>query len=216
MISPVSNLHPVPCRRGGCAGKVVSGGLRGTRATRPRRSPYVSRDFSRFEVKPRWGAAKLQTQQVRQLTKEKCAALKSMLNQERLLGTGQMAAINKAWLPGVGRAALFADPNSVASTPTSMGPMDLDWFITLNAGKYMLTQGGVSGAVANRLSKPLTVAGGWVGKWGWNLLHGVMGDKQWKETPYSGSESPALGAFLSDKKLSDLITPELLSQMCPD
>ena len=61
-VSPLAAGPPqAPGRRNPRSRKVASGGLRSTRATRPRTSPYASRDFSLFRRQVRRDAALAQT-----------------------------------------------------------------------------------------------------------------------------------------------------------
>ena len=103
---------------------------------------------------------------------------------------------------GYGQSYLFASQNNESPTPTTMGPMDLDWFIHLN------------GAASTRW---LGISVGAVAKQGWNALYRLTGDKNW-ETPFQGDpgEAVAADAYWGGKKLSDLIPPGLLSQLCPE
>lgn len=70
-------------------------------------------------------------------------ALRLMLADERKYGTTGMA-LRQTYFPNVldrdilgnlnrGNSILFADQNSLTPTMTSIGPMNLDWFITVNA-----------------------------------------------------------------------------------
>lgn len=154
---------------------------------------------------------KPQTPKVDPLSKDKCRALKLMLSQEKKYGTTGMA-LRQAYMLNIfdrmigntsrGNSIYFASQNNSSPTPTTMGPMDLDWFIHLKGVASTRWMGISIGAVAKQV---------------WNAGYWVAGDKRW-ETPFQGDPGEALAAdaYWAGKSLSDLFSPELLPQLCPE